>query len=236
MGDVPKPRPIHNARKDRVMQPALRERMARTPAAALLLVLLAAGVFAQRSAGVDTDRIFDAIGVTEGRTICEIGAGDGALSIAAAKRVGESGHVHASELGEERVAALRKAVTASGLPQITVVDGEPAATNFPDGVCDALFMRNVYHHFADPERMNASILAAMKPGSRLAIVDFPPTGEEASQPGDRDEGRSHGITADTLSRELLAAGFEPVSSEQGERRWFMVVVAKPRAAGTTGGM
>ncbi|HEX7087636.1 MAG TPA: methyltransferase domain-containing protein [Vicinamibacterales bacterium] len=202
----------------------------------MLLVLLTAGVSAQRSAGVDTDQIFDAIGIAEGRTICEIGAGNGALSIAAARRVGDAGHVYTSELGDERVAALRKAVTASGLSQITVVEGDPAATNFPDGACDALFMRNVYHHFADPERMNASILAAMKPGARLAVVDFPPTGDEASRPGDRDEGRSHGITSETLSRELQAAGFEPVSSEQGERRWFMVVVAKPRAERATGGM
>jgi len=210
--------------------------MSRTPAGALLLALLTAGVSAQRSAGVDTDRIFEAIGVAEGQTICEIGAGNGALSLAVARRVGDSGHVYTSELGDERVATLRKAATASGLPQMTVVEGAPAATNFPDGACDALFMRNVYHHFADPERMNASILAAMKPGARLAIVDFPPAGDEATQPGDRDEGRSHGITAETLSRELRAAEFEPVSSEEGERRWFMVVVAKPHAERPTGGM
>lgn len=210
------------------MHPAAHGPMARTAPAVLLLVLLTAtGPLAQRSAGVDTDRIFDAIGVHEGQTICEIGAGDGALSIAAARRVGASGRVYTSELGEERVASLTKAVTGSGLPQITVVAGEPAATNFPDGACDALFMRNVYHHFGDPGRMNASIFAALKPGARLAVVDFAPTGDEAPQPGDRDEGRSHGITPETLSRELRAAGFQPIATESGERRWFLVVVSRP---------
>jgi SAM-dependent methyltransferase len=199
--------------------------MTRTCAAVLLALLGVSRLAGQ--AGVDTGRIFDAIGVQEGQTICEVGAGSGALSIAAARLVGDSGRVYTSELGEERIASLTKAVTASGLPQITVVAGEPAATSFPDGACDALFMRNVYHHFGDPGRMNASIFASMKPGARLAVVDFAPPGDEASSPGERDEDGRHGITQETLSRELRAAGFEPVATESGERRWFMVVMSKP---------
>jgi hypothetical protein len=39
---------------------------------------------------------------------------------------------------------------------------------------------------------------------------------------------AHGVTADTLSREMKEAGFEPVSSDVGDRRWFMVVVSKPK--------
>lgn len=187
-------------------------------------------------ATIEPSQMFAALGVQPGQTVGEIGAGDGELSIEAARRVGEGGRVLTSELGEDRVSRLERAVRKSGHANITVVAGDPNETNFPDSCCDAIFMRNVYHHFADPERMNASILAAMKPGARLAVVDFPPTGDEASRPGDRDEGRSHGITSETLSRELQAAGFEPVSSEQGERRWFMVVVAKPRAERATGGM
>jgi hypothetical protein len=36
----------------------------------------------------------------------------------------------------------------------------------------------------------------------------------------------HGITLDTLSRELKEAGFEPVSADQVQRALF-VVVARP---------
>jgi predicted methyltransferase len=91
-------------------------------------------------------------------------------------------------------------------------------------------MRNVYHHFADPPAMNASIAAALKPGARLAIVDFaPPPGVEAPTPADRGKDGMHGITAETLAREMTAAGFEPVASETGGQRWFMLVVSKPQA-------
>ena len=197
-----------------------------------LLVTLFAGSAApaQRSgSSISSERIFEALGVREGATVCEIGAGDGGLSIAAARLVGPSGRVYTSELGDDRLRGLREKVAASGLAQITVVAGDPVKTNFADASCDALFMRNVYHHFADPAAMNASIAAALKPGGRLAVVDFAPPNKEAERPADRDEDGMHGVTSDTLARELKEAGFEPVSSEAGERRWFMVVVAKPNS-------
>jgi ubiquinone/menaquinone biosynthesis C-methylase UbiE len=157
-----------------------------------------------------------------------MGAGDGELSVAAARVVGASGRVLTSELGDNRVKALREKIAASGLPQITIVAGDSNRTNFPDGACDALFMRNVYHHFADPPAMNTSIAAALKPGGRLAIADFtPPPGSEAARPADRGKDGMHGITVPTLTKELTAAGFELVTSSSTDRA-FMVVVAKQK--------
>lgn len=195
----------------------------------MFVTLLVPGIgLAQRSGStIDAGKIFEAIGVSEGVTVCEIGAGDGDLSIAAARAVGPQGRVYTSELGESRLKTLQKKVAGTGLAHITVVEGDPVKTNFPDGACDALFMRNVYHHFTDPAAMNASISTALKPGGRLAIIDFSPPRKEAEKAEDRDNDGTHGVTAESVSREMKDAGFEPVSSELGDQRWFMVVVAKP---------
>ena len=175
-------------------------------------------------------RIFEALGAKEGMTVCEIGAGSGELSIAVAKLVGESGRVFTSELGDERVKALQANIKKSGLAHITVVAGDAGKTNFPDAACDALFMRNVYHHFADPAAMNRSIAAAVKPGARYAVVDFtPPPGGEAKDPADRAKDGSHGVGPDSVSRELKDAGFEAVTADTSGQRWFMVVVTKPKS-------
>jgi ubiquinone/menaquinone biosynthesis C-methylase UbiE len=200
---------------------------------ALIVTLVVAGAAAEvvqrmQSASIATERIFEALAIREGQTVCEIGAGDGALSIAAARLVGPTGRVYTSELGDERVKALREKVATSGLEHISAVEGEATRTRFPDAACDALFMRNVYHHFEDPAAMNASIAAAAKPGARVAVVDFTPPGKEAERPSDRDQDGMHGISSESLARELKDAGFEPVSSETGAQRWFMVVVAKPK--------
>jgi ubiquinone/menaquinone biosynthesis C-methylase UbiE len=199
-------------------------------ALALVTLLVPATLRAQRQAepSVSTEEIFEAIGVREGATVCEIGAGDGELSIAAARIVGPQGRVYTSELGEERVKALRGKVAGSELAHINVVAGESVQTNFPDGACDAVFMRNVYHHFGDPAAMNKSIWRAVAPGGRVAVVDFTPPGKEAERSADRSKDGTHGVAAESVSRELKEAGFEPVSTEESTRRWFMVVVSKPR--------
>ena len=193
-----------------------------------LIVFMPTAVLAQRSgSSIATEQIFNALGLRDGATVCEIGAGNGELSIAAARLVGPQGRVYTSELGESRVTTLRERVAKSELTQITVVAGNAARTNFPDEACDALFMRNVYHHFAEPAVMNASIASALKPGGRLAVVDFAPANKEAERAADRDEDGTHGVSAESVSRELQEAGFEPLSSESGTQRWFMVVAAKP---------
>jgi ubiquinone/menaquinone biosynthesis C-methylase UbiE len=195
----------------------------------LFVPLIVAGPSQARQGGstVATERIFEALQARADSTICEIGAGDGELSLEAARRVGPGGHIYTSELGDDRVRKLRERVASSRLSQITVVTGDAAQTNFPQATCDALFMRNVYHHFAEPAAMNASIAGALKPGGRIAVVDFRPPGDEAASPADRDNDGTHGVTADTVTRELQAAGFVLITTERGTDRWFMIVAAKP---------
>jgi tRNA A58 N-methylase Trm61 len=198
----------------------------------LLALVASAPAWAQRTAtptDLPAEKIFAALGLREGMTIGEIGAGSGDLSVAAAKVVSEKGKVYTSELGDDRVSGLGKTIKQSALPQITVVTGDPKETKFPEGCCDAIFMRNVYHHFADPAAMNASIFKSLKPGARLAVVDFTPPGKEAEQPGDRGKDGMHGVAAETVGRELQAAGFIVVDTVAGKDRWFMVVAAKPPA-------
>jgi ubiquinone/menaquinone biosynthesis C-methylase UbiE len=197
-----------------------------TTLAVVLITLLTPGA-ARAQGTISSQRIFDAIGAGEGSTVCEIGAGDGELTAAAARAAGPTGRVLASELGEERIKTLRDTVSSSGLANVTVVAGDATKTNFPDGGCDALFLRNVYHHFADPAAMTASILAALRPGGRVAVVDFTPPDKEAPKPADRGLDGMHGVLPETVVREMIQAGFETVSSETAQRA-LMVVMSKPK--------
>ena len=202
---------------------------------ALVLVALDARAQTQKPAApaATPEAIFKTLGVREGQTICEIGAGTGDVSIAAARIVGPTGRIYTSELGESRIKVLQERVTASGLTHITVVTGEATRTGFTDAACDAVFLKDVYHHFTDPAAMNRSIAAALKPGARLLVIDFtPPPGQEATTPADRGKDGMHGIGVESLTRELNAAGFEVVSSEGpagGIDRWFWVLARqRPR--------
>jgi hypothetical protein len=51
---------------------------------------------------------------------------------------------------------------------------------------------------------------------------------EAARPADRANNESHGVSAESVARELREAGLEIVKSEPGDDRWFMVVATKSR--------
>jgi precorrin-6B methylase 2 len=174
----------------------------------------------------DTAKLIEVLQLKPGSVVAEIGAGNGALTIAIAKHVGPTGRLYTSELGEERLRALRQAIEKSRLQNVRVVEGQPTAANLPDGCCDAIFMRNVYHHFGDPMPMLSTIRRALKPGGRIAVIDFPPRNNAATAAaGKRGEDAHHGVSADTTSRELAAGGFDIISSEERPNRWFIVVGA-----------
>src|SRR5262249_36606963 len=145
-----------------------------------------------------------------------------------ARAVGDGGRVFSNELEPSRLETVGRNAARAGLANVTLVRGQAASTNLPEQCCDAIFMRDVYHHFADPAQMNASLLRSLRPGGRLAIIDFtPPPGAESADPAGRAADGHHGITPQTLQRELAAAGFEIVSSSDLDARLFMVVASRP---------
>lgn len=183
-------------------------------------------LLAQESA--DPGRIIKALDLKPGSRVGEIGAGDGTLTIALARHVGKGGKVFTTELGDGNLRALRSAVEASGLAQVEVVEAHTTSTNLADGCCDAIVMRDVYHHFADPAAMGASLYASVKPGGFIVVLDFaPPPGQESATPDGRSKDGHHGIGRQTVSRELTAAGFTALTDQSLDGRRFMVVGRRP---------
>jgi ubiquinone/menaquinone biosynthesis C-methylase UbiE len=191
----------------------------------IALVTVRADQSAQQNTA-DAEWLIKVLEIRAGSTVGEIGAGGGELSMAMAKVVGDSGRVLSNELNPKSLEQLKKKFADEGLPQLSAVEGRAAETNFPADCCDAIFMRNVYHHFADPAAMDASLFKSLKPGGRLAVIDFTPPGEEPASPAARATDNFHGVKAASVERELKAAGFEIVSSEL-VRRAVKVVARRP---------
>jgi ubiquinone/menaquinone biosynthesis C-methylase UbiE len=201
---------------------------------AFVLATLTAGssLRAQSAANnaADAERLIKALEIHAGSFVGEIGAGDGTLSLAIARAVGDTGRVYSNELNKDRLKRIGEAADKAKVSNVMLVEGREAETNFAEACCDAIFMRNVYHHFGDPAAMNASLLKSLKPGGRLAVLDFtPPPGKDTAAPGKRGEDGQHGVTSPVVERELKAAGFEIVSSESSNRTVF-VVARRPSGA------
>jgi ubiquinone/menaquinone biosynthesis C-methylase UbiE len=175
-----------------------------------------------------TARMIAALELHEGSIVAEMGAGSGGRTIDIAKHVGPAGRVYSTELGDDRLRNLRNAIEKSGAKNVTVLPAHVTQTNLDEGCCDALFMEHVYHHFEDPAAMNASIFRTVKPGGRIAVVDFAPdNGGESKDPKDRDQNPHHGVKSSTVQAELERAGFEMVKVETIKEHGFLVVMRKP---------
>jgi ubiquinone/menaquinone biosynthesis C-methylase UbiE len=183
---------------------------------------------AQNEFAVDAARLTKAMELTAGQSIADIGAGAGELTVALARVVGPTGRLYATELESGRIRAIRRAAESAGLKNVTVLEAHATRTNLPDRCCDALVLRFVYHHIENPVLMNKSLYQSLKPGGRLAIIDFPPDSAESADPARRSDGEQHGVTPPTVVRELREAGFELVTvEEKAKTRGFMVVMRRP---------
>jgi ubiquinone/menaquinone biosynthesis C-methylase UbiE len=158
----------------------------------------------------DAARLIEVLEIQPGSTVADIGAGGGALVPAIARRVGATGRLYATDINADRLTDLKKVTAANALENVIVLQGAADETKLPEGCCDAVYMRLVYHHFGDPPAMNASLFRSLKPGGRIAVLEFKPTSGKSAPPGKRNEGDAHGVMPDTVVEELKAAGFADV--------------------------
>ena len=185
--------------------------MRRVTVAAVGLVLLALpGLVAQqtgltpahlKSAEAEVPQLVDLLELKPGMTVADIGAGFGAWTIRLSRWIGPAGRVYATEVGEAQIAALHDTVRREQLTNVSVLKGAPDATNLPAGCCDAILVRDVYHHLVQPEDIVRSLAAALKPGGRLAVVDFPPRPNTEVPPGVPADRRGHGVPPEVVQRE-----------------------------------
>ncbi len=141
-----------------------------------------------------------------GTIVADIGAGDGSYAFAAAQLVGGSGKVFATEIDQAKLASLRSEATKRHLTNVIILESKEAETNLPVECCDAIFLRRVYHHLTKPAAFDAALLRSLKPGGRLAIIDFPPrSGLEPVEGVPANRG-GHGIPQKVVIDELISAG------------------------------
>lgn len=176
----------------------------------------------------EVERLAAWLQVEPGMRVADFGAGDGTFAIALASRVGPSGRVYATEIDRHNLAEIRERARSAGLTNVTVVEGTVSDTKLPEGCCDAVFTRNVYHHLTEPAAINADLFRAVKPDGRLLVIDFAPGGvmDWFGDPSDRHGG--HGTRKETVSSEVSKAGFELARGPEAWRgRLYAVLFTRP---------
>ena len=157
-----------------------------------------------KSAEVEVPRLVQVLELTPGMTVADVGAGFGAWTMALSRWIGPAGRVYASDVGAAQLTALRESVQRERLTNVTVIEGGVNAANLPALCCDAILIRDAYHHFTSPDDIVKSLAAALKPGGRLAVIDFPPRPNSEVPAGVRANRRGHGVPPEIVQQEVGA--------------------------------
>src|SRR5438270_7633484 len=129
-------------------------------------------VRSEREAEEAPDAALDAIGISKGDVVADIGAGVGYFTWRMAERVGVAGKVYANDIQPRMLEQLRKNVAARGLNNVIPVLGAGADPKLPAGALDLALLVDVYHEFSQPQKMLAKIRDSLKPDGRMVLLEY----------------------------------------------------------------
>jgi ubiquinone/menaquinone biosynthesis C-methylase UbiE len=150
------------------------------------------------------------LGLKPGMVVADVGAGSGYLSRRMAPLVAPGGRVIATDIQPEMLALLAEVAKDPRYANIQPLLGGLEDTRLPAGTVDLAIMVDVYHELEYPYEVLASIVRALKPGGRVAFVEY--RGEDPAVPIKllhkmterqiRLEAEQHALTWESTSRGL----------------------------------
>lgn len=117
-------------------------------------------------------KLVEALELKPGMVVADVGVGTGYFAFRMAPKVGETGKVLGVDIQPEMLAKLKAKAEALGVKNVEGVLGAEKDPKLPEGKVDLVLMVDVYHEFEYPYEMMAAIRAALKPGGRVALVEY----------------------------------------------------------------
>jgi ubiquinone/menaquinone biosynthesis C-methylase UbiE len=125
-----------------------------------------------RDAWQKPDEVVRALRLRPGQVACDVGSGPGYFTLRLARAVGPSGRVYAVDVEPKILDALRERLAASGLRNVTPVLALADDPLLPAAACDVILIVDTYHHFPDRVAYLGRLTRALRPGGRIANVDY----------------------------------------------------------------
>jgi len=124
----------------------------------------------KRDAWQKPHEVIQALKLKPDAIIADIGAGTGYFSARFANMT-PKGKVYAVDVEPDMVKHLTERAKREGLKNVVAVTGTPADPRIPEAA-DLIILVDVYHHVGDRERYFRNLQKSLRPGGRLAIIDF----------------------------------------------------------------
>jgi precorrin-6B methylase 2 len=107
-----------------------------------------------------------------GQVVADVGAGSGVITMMMAHEVGDTGKVLAVDIQQEMLDLLGDKIKDRNIQNVELVLGSNKSPKLEPSSIDLALMVDVYHEFEFPYEMMLELSKAMKPGGRVAFVEY----------------------------------------------------------------
>jgi len=152
----------------------------------------------KRDAWQKPHEVIQALALKPDAVIADIGSGTGYFSARFANMV-PKGRVYGVDIEPDMVKYLAERARREGLKNVTAIAGAPEDPRLPE-TADLIILVDVYHHIENRERYFNRLQKTLKPGGRLAVIDFRMDSPEGPPQSAR-------IASERVKDELKRAGY-----------------------------
>lgn len=177
---------------------------------------------AERETEEQPQLTIDALEIKPGQTIADLGAGSGYYSFRIAPLVGPTGKVLAIDIEPTMLRVIDERARREHVTNIQTVRSSAQDPNLPANSVDLLFMVDVYHELAYPYETLQKVHAALKPGGRVALIEF-----RAEDPAVMIKA-VHKMSERQIIKELTAVGFRHLKTVRTLPIQHLVIFEKQR--------
>lgn len=151
-----------------------------------------------RDAWQKPHEVVQALALVPGAHVADLGAGTGYFAARLANML-PGGRVYAVDIEPDMVRYLEARAKREGLRNVIALKGEPDDPRLPEKV-DLVLLVDVYHHIGDRRSYFRRLRESLRPGGRIAVIDFKLDSPEGPP-------RSARVAPDVVRTEMKAAGY-----------------------------
>ena len=170
-----------------------------------------------------TDLLVRMLELRPGMDVADIGAGSGYFTRRMSPSIEPDGTIFATDIQPEMLEYLDKSLLLEGIQNVVPILGRVDDTGLAQDSVDLILLVDVYHEFDHPWEMARSMHRALRPGGRIALVEY--RAGDATVPIKP----LHTMTEAQARLEFEAAGFEMVESLVDGLPWQRLMIFKPKA-------
>lgn len=163
------------------------------------------------------DRVIESLGLEPGDRVADLGAGGGYFTFRLSDAVEPAGKVYAVDVDAGMIDYLDRRASEEGRENVEVVLAKTDDPLLPEAGVDLIFTCNTYHHIDDRPAYFRNAARYLRPGGRLAIVEYKPGWLSFIFP--------HDTPGEVIRAELEGAGYQLESSHDFLSRQSFLVFA-----------